>query len=226
MGYQTKDIAKGFSAEAATFVNVGTEAMSIKDIVPKNADGETVGGGAFQLQTKAPSGGLDEQFLYLFEDDVGEGLGDGWYNGDGETLATKTFAPGEGFVFNSSVDGATLTFTGEVLAKAVDVTIVQGFSALGNLRPTQVSIQSIIPVNAEGNTVGGGVFQLQTKAPSGGLDEQFLYLFEDDVGEDLGDGWYNGDGETLATKVFEPGDGFVFNSSIAGGKLKFAALDL
>ena len=53
-----------------------------------------------------------------------------------------------------------------------------------------------------------------------------MYLFEDDVGEDLGDGWYNVDGETLATKVFAPGDGFVFNSSITGGKLKFAALNL
>lgn len=110
MGYQTKEIVKGFSAEAATFVNVGTSAMSITDIIPKNADGETVGGGVFQLQTKAPSGGLDEQFLYLFEDDVGEDLGDGWYNGDGETLATKVFQPGDGFVFNSSVIGGKLKF--------------------------------------------------------------------------------------------------------------------
>ena len=207
-------------------MNVGAEGMSITNIIPKNADGKTEGGGVFQLQIKAPSGGTEALYAYMFEDDVGEGLGDGWYNDDGETLATKVFAPGEGFVFNSSVEGATLTFAGQVLSVAVDVDIVQGFSALGNLRPTAVSIQDIIPVDADGKTVGGGVFQLQTKAPSGGTEALYAYMFDDDVGEDLGDGWYNDDGETLATKVFEPGDGFVFNSSIAGGKLKFAALGL
>ena len=226
VGYQQKDLPSGFCNGVATFVNVAQETMSITDMIPRDSEGNTLGGGVFQLQTTKPSGGADEQFLYLFEDDVGEELGDGWYNGDGETLATKVFEVGEGFVFNSSVEGAKLTFAGQVVTKAVDVGIATGFSDLGNMRPSQVSIQSIVPVDADGATVGGGAFQLQTIKPSGGADEQFLYLFEDDVGEELGDGWYNGDGETLATKVFEPGEGFVFNSSVVGGKLKFAALGL
>ena len=226
VGYTTSNIPNGFSAAAPTFVNTGAKALNIQDIVAMNADGETVGGGVFQLQTKSPSGGLDEQFIYLFEDDVGEDLGDGWYNGDGETLATKSFKPGEGFVFNSSITGGALQFAGEIYTKPLDVELPNGFSARGNARPVSMPIQNMIPVNADGETVGGGAFQLQTKSPSGGLDEQFIYLFEDDVGEDLGDGWYNGDGETLATKVFAPGEGFVFNSSVTGGVLKFAGLNV
>ena len=80
VGYTASNLPNGFSAAAPTFVNTGAEALNIKDIVALNADGETEGGGVFQLQTKAPSGGTDEQFMYLFEDDVGEDLGDGWYN--------------------------------------------------------------------------------------------------------------------------------------------------
>jgi hypothetical protein len=226
VGYTASNLPNGFSAAAPTFVNTGAEVLNIQDIVALNADGETEGGGVFQLQTKAPSGGLDEQFAYFFDDDIGEDLGDGWYNGDGETLATKDFKPGEGFVFNAAVTGGKIQFAGEVYTKPLNITLPNGFCALGNARPVAVSIQNIIPVNADGETVGGGVFQLQTKTPSGGLDEQFAYFFDDDIGEDLGDGWYNGDGETLATKVFEPGEGFIFNSGITGGFLKFAGLNL
>ena len=226
VGYLTRELASGFSMHAPTFVDVGGKVvnMPIQKMVPVNADGETVGGGVFQLQTKKANGFVDEQFYYLFEDDVGEDLGDGWYNADGETLATRTFAPGEAFLFTSSLTGGTLTFAGEVLFDAMELDLNNGFTALGNLRPAAINIQNIIPVNADGETVGGGVFQLQTKKANGFVDEQFYYLFEDDVGEDLGDGWYNADGETLATRTFAPGEGFLFTSSLTGAKLKFQAL--
>lgn len=81
--------------------------MPISDITPV-AEGESVGSGAFDLQTLDAFGGMVEQFVYLTEDDGVEA--DGWYNDDWETPANRVFVPGEGFMFNSAYDGAKLVF--------------------------------------------------------------------------------------------------------------------
>jgi len=75
--------------------------ISIQDLVPVVPEGMSLGGGVFDMQTLDDAGGAKEIFVYLTMADDGVKK-DGWYNEDGETFATKTFAPAEGFMLNNS----------------------------------------------------------------------------------------------------------------------------
>ena len=90
------------------------------------------------------------------------------------------------------------------------------------------SIQELIPVDSEGEVQYGAVFQLQTKKSTGSPDQMFVFLNgEDDIGDDTyPNGWYLDDYDTFATKVFKPGEGFLFTSTVTGGHLTFTKMAL
>ena len=184
----------------------------------------------FTLQTKKPTGSADEAYVFLDgEEDIGEeGWPKGWYLDDYETFGTKTFAAGEGFLLYTSLTGATLTYSGEVLTGPIEIPLVNGFSLESNPRPVALNIQNIIPVNADGEVEYGGVFTLQTKLATGSADEAYVFLDgEEDIGEEgWPKGWYLDDYETFGTKTFNPGEGFLMYTSLTGAKLTFAKMAL
>lgn len=199
--------------------------MNIQDLKPIADEGVAIGGGCFDLQTLDDGGAMSEQFYYMTKDDDGVSQ-DGWYNDDGETLATKVFKRGEGFMYNNSVGAeARLMFAGQVALGEVTIPVCEYYSLIGNIRAVKISIQDLVPVaNDPSVAIGGGCFDLQTLDDGGAMDQQFYYMTKDDDGM-LQDGWYNDDGETLATKEFEPAEGFMYNNSIgATASLKFKAV--
>ena len=213
-----------YTLKVASFDQVGGAGMDLQSIMPIAPEGYSLGGGVFDLQTLDDSGAMSEQFLYLTKADDGVAK-DGWYNDDGETISTKVFKCGEGFMYNNSIGAeASLQFSGQVNLAEVTIQTPEYYSLIGNVRPTTMSIQNMLPIPPEGYSLGGGVFDLQTLDDSGAMDEQFLYLTKADDGV-ANDGWYNDDGETFATKVFDPAEGFMYNNSVgAEASLKFKAM--
>ena len=90
--------------------NLRPVAISIQDITPISPEeGMGVGGSCFDIQTLDEDGcGGEEVFYYMTVADDYGCKKDGWYEEDGETFATREFAPGEGFIINNSI-GAEAT---------------------------------------------------------------------------------------------------------------------
>ena len=226
VGYQQTGIREAYSLKVASFDQVGVDGLSIQCLIPIAEEGLAIGGGVFDLQTLDDVGAMSEQFYYMTKADDGVPQ-DGWYNDDGETLATKVFKRGEGFMYNNSIGAAaSLQISGQVNKSEVLVEACESYSLIGNIRPCKISIQDMLPVAEEGLAIGGGVFDLQTLDDVGAMEQQFYYMTKADDGMPK-DGWYNDDGETFATKEFEPAEGFMFNNSTgAKAGLKFMALSL
>ena len=110
--------------------------------------------------------------------------------------------------------------------------LINGYSICGPcftpVSKESFSIQELIPVDADGEIQYGGVFTLQTKKPGGSADQVFFFLDgEEDIGEEgWPKGWYLNDYETFADKVFKPGEGFLFSSTLTGAKLTFTKMAL
>ena len=230
VGYAKNDLTNGYSLIVAPFCEVGQDtdeaATSINKFIPVDSNGQTLGNATFQLQTKNAQGGLGKDYVYLLDgDDSNEG--DGWFSGeDWCTPADKTFKIGESFLFNSGVQGGTLTFDGQVVSRPLGLKLINGYQLLGNPRPTALPLANIIPVDADGNTVGNAAFQLQTKNAQGGLGKDYVYLLDGDDSNE-GDGWFSGeDWCTPADLILQPCDGFLFNSALTGAKLIITELKL
>ena len=222
-------LPNGFSILVSPFAAVGAnEEVDIQSLIPVDKDGNKCGLGTFQIQTKKTDGGPQDQFVYCLADEsMAEDPKDEWLYDDGETPADKKFGVGESFLFTSTVVGGTLTYNGEVITRALELPLINGFSLMGNPRATPVNIQEMLPVDRDGKICGLGTFQIQTKKTDGGPQDQFVYCLEDEsMAEEPKDEWLYDDGETPADKVFQPGEGFLFTSTITGGKLILQKQDI
>ena len=220
VGYTNKDAGADFSLVIPMFQAVGSDSYDIQTIIPQGEN--AVGYGDVNMQTFTTDANADETFLWLTVADMGVEE-DGWYNEDMSTKAEKIFAPGEGFMLCAGAGAISLNFAGEVNAAEVTVNVPADFSLLGNIRPTGVSIQTIIPQGE--NAVGYGDVNMQTFTADANADETFLWLTVADMGVEE-DGWYNEDMSTLADKVFAPGEGFMLCAGAGACQLKFSAMGL
>ena len=195
--------------------------MNIQDLVPA-ADG--LESGDYTIQFYDEYGALTNSIYYTFGEDIDEGYADGWYNDDGETLSTVVLQPGQAFFVYATRGDGKFTYSGEVNGAEAEIPVGNVSSAQGNFRPTSVNVQSIIP-ELEGG-VESGDYTIQFYDEYGALTNSIYYTLGEDIDEGYEDGWYNDDGETMSTQVFEPGFGFVVYSTKAGGKFVFEALSL
>lgn len=209
--------------QLATFEDVGSEGMDIQNIKPVAPDGEEVASGDFTMQIYGETGAIQASYMYVIGEDIDEGYEDGWYEEDMETLVVKTFNAGEAFNMYMAVDGASLQYAGEVNGEETLVPVRQNLSAQGNLRPTSVNIQSIVPVVDDGEEVESGDFTIQIYGETGAIQASYMYVLGADIDDGYEDGWYEEDMETLVEKTFEAGEGFNMYSS-KEGYLKFPAL--
>ena len=82
--------------------------LNVQDIV---MTGENVADWCHYISLMNADGSSGDTYVYLTADGAPDGKTAGWYDSnDGETFIKNTFAPGEGFIFNSDVDNVTVEF--------------------------------------------------------------------------------------------------------------------
>ena len=222
VGYTNKDQGADYSLVVPMFRGISANNYALQDLIPS---GENVNGnGDISVQTFTSLAEADEQFFWLTEDDMGVEDGDGWYEGDFATKATKVLTPGEGLMLGAASGAITLRFAGQVETGAVEIDAPADYSLIGNVRPFALNIQDIIPSGE--NVNGNGDISVQTFTSLAEADEQFFWLTEEDMGVEDGDGWYEGDFATKATKVFDPGEGMMLGAASGAIKITFAVLSL
>jgi len=89
--------------------NIRPVAVSIQDIVPVDVDMEDYGEGDINIQTFTDSATMSETFCW-YDSEVSETGESGWHDVTGEVLATKTFAPAEGFMLYMPTTGGSLKY--------------------------------------------------------------------------------------------------------------------
>ena len=223
MGYQNKDVRKNLSVQLATFDDIGTAGMDIQNIKPVAPDGEDIASGDFTIQIYGPTGAQTASYAWVLGEDIDDGYPDGWYEEDWETIVTKTFEPGEAFNLYMAVDGASLQYAGQVNGEEILVPVRKNLSAQGNLRPTSIDIQDIIPVVEDGDELASGDFTIQIYGPTGAQTASYAWVLGEDIDDGYPDGWYEEDWETIVVKTFTAGEGFNVYAATAG-YLKFPEL--
>ena len=224
VGYQNANVRQNLSVQLPTFEGVGSEGMDIQKIIPVPAEGEVLESGDYTIQIFNDVGRVTTQYAYVLGEDIDDGYADGWYEEDWETFVEKTLAPGEAFKVSAAKAGGTFQYAGEVHGEAISVPVRQNLSAQGNVRPTAVNIQSIVPAVAEGDDLESGDFTMQLISDTGRVTTQYAYVLGEDIDDGYADGWYEEDWETIVEKTFAPGEGFLMSAAKDGGALTFPAL--
>jgi hypothetical protein len=98
-----------------------------------------------------------------------------------------------------------------------DVPFRKNLSMQGNIRPTAVDIQDIIPVDGDGEYIGEGAINIQFASPLGVLETAYAYYGPKELNKKQTEaGWYDDDTEEMAEYTFAAGEGFKVNAGQAG----------
>ena len=196
VGYSTTTVRSGYTLLIPSFDDVGSEGLDIQKIVP-NTTAKGV-----NIQTFTTSAESDQVYHYVPTGKAGAG----WYTssrGTADSYAKRTFAKGEGFMAYFPSEDISLNISGEVtLTEKKLENVRQGYTLMGNFRPTSYSIQKIVP-----DTTAKGV-NIQTFTTSAESDKVYHYVPTGKAGA----GWYTssrGTADTYANVTLEPGEGFM-----------------
>lgn len=226
VGYQNKGVQKNLSSQVPTFEVVSGGDLDIQNLIPAVAEPGVLESYDFAIQFYSEFGICTNSFTYIFGEDIDTGYEDGWYEQDGETLSTYSFKYGEAFMVSCTKTGGSFTYSGAVNGAEMEVPVIKNLSAQGNVRPTTVDIQDILPEVTEPSKVLESYdFAIQFYSEFGICTNSFTYIFGEDIDTGYEDGWYEQDGETLSTYEFPAGFGFRVSTTKAG-KLIFPALEL
>ena len=224
VGYSQNDFRKKYTLVVPEFDKVGATGIDLQSITPVGIDMEDYGEGDINIQTFTDSANKSEQFFW-FDAEVSESGESGWHDSAGEELAEKTFTKGEGFMLYMPTADGKLNISGEVNLDEVTIPCRKKYTLMGNIRPTTVSIQNIVPTGIDMEDYGEGDINIQTFTDSANKSEQFFW-FDAEVSESGESGWHDSAGEELATKEFAAGEGFMIYMPAAGGSLKYKAVTL
>ena len=230
VGYSASDVRLTLSQQMPTFANVGQTSIDIQTMIPVDADGEVLDY-EFTIQEISELGKVIKSYDYILADSSDDGEMEGWlmYNEGGEQeVVSRTFNVGEGFLVYSTAEGK-MSYSGEVKTDEICVPVRKNLSAQGNIRPTSVDIQTLIPVDADGEVLDYE-FTIQETTALGKVVKSYDYILADSSDDGEMEGWlmYNEDGEQeVVTRTFNGGEGFLIYSTFAGeGFLKFPALNV
>ena len=224
VGYQTKAVGKNLSQQVCTFDQIGVEggALDIQKLIPVDGEGVYVGDGAVRVQFLSPLGVLQKAYAYYGKDEYDDDMPAGWYNEKTDELTGYVFNAAEGFMVSSG-RACNFQYAGEVNMAETDVPFRKNLSPQGNIRPSSVNIQSIIPVNGEGEYIGNGAVRVQFLSPLGILETAYAYYGADEYDDDMPAGWYNEKTDELAEYILGAGEGFMISAGQAGS-LRFPEL--
>ena len=158
VGFQLKDVRKNLSQQVCTFDQIGVAggALDIQNLIPVDGDGDYVGDGAVNVQFLSPLGVMQSSYAYYGKDEYDDDTPAGWYNEKTDELITDfVFNPGEGFQVNAG-SPCVFQYSGEVNMAETDVPFRKDLSMQGNIRPTAVDIQTLIPVDDKEEYIGDG----------------------------------------------------------------------
>ena len=217
VGYQNKSVRQDLSQQVCTFDQIGVAGgvLDIQKLLPVDDEGDYVGDGAVNVQFLSPLGVKLSSYAYYGEDEYDDDMPAGWYNEKTDELAEYSFASAEGFMIYSS-DAFNFQYSGEVNQSETDVPFRKDLSPQGNIRPTTVDIQGIIPVDDEGDYIGDGAVNIQFLSPLGVKLSSYAYYGEDEYDDDMPAGWYNEKTDELADYTFAAGEGFMIYATEAG----------
>ena len=217
VGYQNKAVGKNLSQQVCTFDQIGVTggALDIQNLLPVDSEGDYVGDGAVNIQFLSPLGYLQTAYAYYGKDEYDDDMPAGWYNEKTDELAEYTFNSAEGFMVSAG-EAFNFQYSGEVNMAETDVPFRQFLSAQGNIRPSAVDIQTIIPVDGEGDYIGDGAVNIQFYSNLGAGERQYAYYGADEYDDDTPAGWYDEDEDELADYTFAAGEGFKIYATQAG----------
>lgn len=229
VGYAQPSVRLNLSQQMPVFSDMGAQAVNIQNMIPVDADGNVLDY-EFTIQEITDLGEVVKSYDYITADSSDDGEMEGWLTYDDETLEQKvvsrTFDIGEGFLVSSTAEGF-MRYSGEVVMPQVLVPVRLNLSVQGNIRPTNVDIQTLIPVDADGEVLDYE-FTIQETTDLGEVVKSYDYITADSSDDGEMEGWLTYDDETLEQKVvtrtFAPGEGFLI-SSTAEGFLSFPAIN-
>lgn len=212
-------------------MNVDGTDIDLQTIVPKNGTADA-GDGSFTMRW-FNAGKYDYAVwsvpLYDPEDPETELDYNGWGDRDEQCPVTKTFAPGQWFLIQSTATTPTLTVAGQVVSADTtkaqySMSLVKGtLQSAGNPFPTTCDIQSIVP-QANGAAAGDGSFTMRW-FNSGKYDYAVwsvpLYDPEDPEKELDYNGWGDRDEQCPVAKTFDVGEGFLIQTTATNPTLLF-----
>ena len=219
VGYQNIPVSENnVSMGIPTFSPVG--AATTIDIQDIKVQGGGLFGGMIQIQTLTGGGATDETFFWIPEAEAGDyGMeGEGWWDMNTGVAAEKTFLEGEAYVLSNDYgDGATMLYNGEVLSGATAVPISENnVSISGNMTPSDFDIQAFV---VDGESLFGGMIQIQTLTGGGATDETYFWIPEAEAGDYgmEGEGWWDMNTGVAAEKTFNAGEGFILSNDYGDG---------
>ena len=217
VGYLNKDVRKNLSQQVCTFDQIGVTggALDIQNLIPVDGDGEYVGDGAVNIQFISDRGVNQASYAYYGKDEYDDDMPAGWYNEKTDELAEYIFNSAEAFLVYSST-ACNFLYSGEVNMAETDVPFRKNLSVQANIRPSSVDIQSIIPVDGEGEYIGDGAVNIQFLSDRGATQSAYAYYGKDEYDDDMPAGWYNEKADELAEYTFSAGEGFMVYASSAG----------
>ena len=217
VGYQNKDVRKNLSQQVCTFDQIGVDggALDIQKLVPIDSEGDYIGNGAITIQFKSPLGAVTAAYAYYGADEYDDGYVAGWYDEGTDELATYSFAAGEGFQVYAG-EACNFQYSGEVNLAQTDIPFCKNLSMQGNIRPTNVSIQALVPVDGEGNYIGDGDITIQFASALGAIQSAYAYYGADEYDDGCAAGWYDEGTDELVDYTFGPGEGFKIYAGTAG----------
>jgi len=140
----------------------------------------------------------------------------GWYDEDEDELAEYTFKSGEAFQVLSKAK-CYFQFSGEVNLAETDQPFRKNLSFFANIRPSATDIQTLVPVDEEGDYIGDGDINIQFFSDLGKLNGAYAYYGPKEYDSKHPDaGWYDEDEDELADYTFAAGEGFKLLAKSAG----------
>jgi len=217
VGYQNKDVRKNLSQQVCTFDQIGVTggALDIQKLIPVDGEGDYAGDGAVHIQFISALGVLQSAYGYYGDDEYDDGMKAGWVDEDNDELADYSFDSAEAFLVYSST-ACNFQYSGEVNMAETDVPFRKNLSVQANIRPSSVDLQSIIPVNGEGEYIGDGAVHIQLLSPLGAMQTQYGYYGDDEYDDGMKAGWVDEDNDELADLTLTAGQGFMVYASQAG----------
>ncbi len=202
--------------------NVRPVDLNLSTLTPVDENGDPLSG-EITVQFYNEFGFLAENYTWWLGEDVDEGMADGWFDDDMEEPKSRALAFGEGFKISTTYEGGMLVYAGEVNLSEVAIPIPRGLSSVGNVRPTDLDLSDLVPVDENGDPLSGEI-TVQVYNQYGFLSENYTWWFGEDVDEGMADGWFDDDMEEPKTRALDAGEGFCISTTYDGAFLKFPAI--
>ena len=217
VGYAQSGLTAGFTMSSAQFLAIGSEAgtelQSIKPTGDETSD-------TVSIQTLDSAGRAVDTYTWC--DWAGpDSDQEAWSDGSGDIIEGVSFAPGQGlWVYGASAEQGLMT-SGKVGKEDVQVTLCNGFVAVGNPFPVAIDLQDIVPVG-EGTS---DMVSIQTLDSAGRAVDTYTWC--DWAGPDSDqEAWSDGSGDIIEGVSFAPGQGLWVYGASAEQSIRFPAPEL